>query len=147
MRRAILTGWLTAGILDITAASIWSGIYGRSPMRMLQGIAFGAFGPESLQMGWKSAAFGLFTHFLIALTATTLFVFASKALPWLAQHPFISGPLYGIVVYYFMQFVVIPLSRIPARPTPAKSLVIGLVIHMVCVGLPIALAASRNRDA
>ena len=53
---AILNAGAVAGAMDIAAASIQAWIAGRTPMRMLQGIAIGWFGRPSLQMGWTSAA-------------------------------------------------------------------------------------------
>jgi hypothetical protein len=50
------------------------------------------------------------------------------------------------VVYFVMNWIVVPLSAIPRgpfRPGLAATLV---VIHMFCVGLPIALATARFVD-
>ena len=46
------------------------------------------------------------------------------------------GLLYGIAVYFFMNLVVLPLSRVPHRPFVPSPVMIA--IHMLCVGLPIA---------
>jgi hypothetical protein len=42
-----------------------------------------------------------------------------------------------------MQFVVLPLSRLPARRFDPEGFAVQSVIHMFCVGLPIALAIRR----
>ncbi len=55
----------------------------------------------------------------------------------------ISGVLYGPAVYFFMQYVVIPLSAFTRRPFSLRLMVSGVVIHIICVGLPIALATRR----
>jgi uncharacterized membrane protein YagU involved in acid resistance len=56
----------------------------------------------------------------------------------------VSGLLYGIVVYFFMNLVVLPVSAFPHQVSfPISSLIIGLVVHMLCVGLPIALVVRR----
>lgn len=51
--------------------------------------------------------------------------------------------LFGIAVYCFMHYVVIPLSRIKRRPFDFVFDSIEIVEHMLLVGLPIALACRR----
>ena len=60
-----------------------------------------------------------------------------------------GGLLYGAVVYFFMYFVVLPLSAIYFKPSrELSSILLNSAGHMLLVGLPIALAAykfSNNR--
>ena len=66
-------------------------------------------------------------------------------MPALVRNPLTTGPLYGIVVYGVMNYVVIPLSRIGVRPMPPASIFVsGLIVHMFCIGYPIAWAARRG---
>jgi hypothetical protein len=53
------------------------------------------------------------------------------------------GLLYGIAVYTFMNFVVLPLSRVPPRTITPIGTTIGLLTIMFCIGLPIALVVRR----
>jgi len=54
------------------------------------------------------------------------------------------GLLYGFAVYLFMNSIVLPLSAFPHKIWPRFDVVlIGLVVHMLCVGLPIALTVRR----
>jgi hypothetical protein len=63
----------------------------------------------------------------------------------LARRPVPCGLLYGLFIYAFMNYVVIPLSAAPFRmPFPPPMLLSGLLVHLFLVGLPIALAASRR---
>src|SRR5258708_33505129 len=72
--RAILLGGLIAGILDISYACIFSYIRRRtSPVVILQSVASGALGRSAFEGGAKTAALGLFFHFLIATTAAAGF--------------------------------------------------------------------------
>jgi hypothetical protein len=64
-------------------------------------------------------------------------------LPALLRSPIIAGSLYGIVVFLLMNLVVLPLSAMPKRPVPAAVVVTQLLIHVLFVGLPISLSASR----
>ena len=90
------------------------------------------------------AAIGIALHFLIALTAAAVYVTASRRLPLLTNSPIVSGVIYGIAVYWFMQLIVLPLSAVPFKVSfTLQSVVIGLVVHVLCVGLPIAMAARR----
>jgi hypothetical protein len=143
--RAVLITGLVAGTLDITDAFVFSYLYrGVSPVRVLQSVAFGALGARSYSMGLLSATLGLFFHFLIALTATTLFYLASRRLSILLRHPFAFGALYGLTVYVFMYYVVMPLSKIGRTPTVTPvSLINQLSIHILGVGITIAYLLSR----
>jgi hypothetical protein len=141
---AILWGGLLAGILDISAAFIQYGLKGVSPVRILQSVASGLLGREARNGGLKSAALGLVCHFVIALGAAAVYYVASRFLPWLISQAIVCGMLYGVAVYFFMNLVVLPLSAFPNKITfPLGALVTGLLIHMFCVGLPIALAVRR----
>jgi hypothetical protein len=62
---------------------------------------------------------------------------------FLVERPVIAGLLYGVGVYAFMNFVVIPLSRVAQRPATVSGRIIGLLIIMFCIGLPIALIVRR----
>jgi hypothetical protein len=147
--RPILIGGLIAGTLDITYACIHTCIrLGWSPKRLLQSVAAGALGRDAaVAGGYKTAALGLAFHFLIALIAAAVYVLASRLLLFLITHPVISGILYGLCVYAFMNCVVLRLSAIHATTWPwsyPKSVLIGgLLIHMLGIGLPIALVARR----
>ena len=140
----IFLGGLIAGTLDLTAACVYSWLRASvSPIRVFQFIASGVLGTDSFTGGAKSAVLGVALHFLIATGATTIFYFASRAWFFLIEHPIVSGLLYGIPVYAFMNFVVLPLSQVTQRPQPMSSRLINLVILMFCIGLPIALIVRR----
>lgn len=142
--RAILWSGLTAGALDLTAALVQSSLRGRSPVSLLQSIASGLLGAGSFQGGAATAALGAVLHFLIAFAAATVYVMARRKLKWLVRRPVLSGLLYGVAVYLVMTYVVVPLSAAPFRlgATPS-GIATGLAIHMLCVGLPIALVSRR----
>jgi hypothetical protein len=114
---------------------------GARPVRLLQGIAAGILGPQAaFAGGWATALLGLLLEFFIATGAAVVYVLASRVLGFLTRRPALAGSLYGIAVYFFMQFVVL-LSRAIHRRFSLELTLIGIAIHMVCVGLPIAYAA------
>jgi hypothetical protein len=139
--KTILLGGLIAGTLDMTAACVQAWLRARtSPVRVAQFIASGAIGPQSFSGGTATALLGLAFHYLIATTATAVFYLASRRLRFLVQWPVPMGLLYGLLVYLFMNFVVLPLSAITQRAVPTlSSRAIAALIIMFCVGLPIAL--------
>src|SRR5262245_48490335 len=124
--KTILFGGLTAGIMDCLAATINAGLRGVSFSRVWQYVASGVLGRESYDYGWNSVILGLFFHFLIAFTATTVFYFLSRWYPILISKPFIFGPLYGIVVYFFMGYLVVPLSLVAKIPFTITGMLIGI---------------------
>lgn len=140
--RAILWGGGLAGVLDLIAALVLYGLRGAAPQRILQSIASGLLGRAAFEGGAATAALGTGLHFLIAFTAAAVYVAASRRIPLLVRRPVLCGLAYGVAVYLVMNWVVVPLTigRGPFRPGLAATLV---VIHMACVGLPIALAAAR----
>jgi uncharacterized membrane protein YagU involved in acid resistance len=146
--KSILVGGLIAGALDITYACVFFGIRNHvTPIRILQSVARGALGQQAFQGGLKTAALGLFFHFLIALTAATVYVIASRALRFMITHAVICGILYGLCVYLFMYGLVMRFSAIHSTTLPWvypwKVLIPNLLIHMFGIGLPIALVARR----
>jgi len=141
--KAIASAGTICGIMDITAALVVYGTMGAKPLRLLQGIAGGVLGPRTYQGGIATALLGLALHFAIAFGAATVFFIASRALRFLIDHAVLSGILYGIAVYFFMQRVVIPLSHANRNPFSLKFMIIGIVIHIFCVGLPIALSIRK----
>ena len=143
MRTAILMGGLLAGALDITAAFVVYGLRGATPLRILQSIASGLLGADAYKGGLATAALGLLLHFIIAVVAAAVYWAASRKLGVLVQRPVASGLLYGVAVYLFMNFVVLPLSAVARRPFVLELALVIVAVHMVCVGLPIALAVRR----
>lgn len=134
---------LLCGILDITAAFIVYGHYGLKPVPLLQGIAAGLLGQRAWEGGLATATLGLVCHFVIAFGAATVYFLMSRWSGFLLQHAVISGVLYGIAVYSFMNRIVVPLSNARKYPFSVKMMIIGVVIHIFCVGLPIALVIRR----
>jgi hypothetical protein len=129
--------------MDITAALIVYGYLGAKPMRLLQGIASGLLGPKAFEGGLATALLGLSCHFLIAFGAAATYSLASRGFRALLEHAVISGALYGVAVYFFMNRIVLPLSAAAKRPFSLKLMIIGVVIHIICVGLPISLTLRR----
>jgi hypothetical protein len=142
--RAILLAGLIAGTMDITAACVYAWLAGGAPpARVFQSVATGVLGRASYDGGAQTAALGLFLHFVIATGAAATYYAVSRVMTILVSRPVLSGVLYGVIVWAFMRYVVIPLSAATRRPLELKGAAIMIAIHMACVGLPIALAVRR----
>ena len=141
---AILLAGLAAGTLDITAAFIvYGNMFHVGPSRILHNVASGLLGREAYNGGLATAAVGLLCHFIIAFGAATVFFLLARAFPFLLHQPVLGGALYGIAVYFFMSRIVVPLSKVAKSPFSLKMMIIGIIIHIFCVGLPIALITRR----
>ncbi len=141
--RAVLWAGFACGVLDITAALVVYGFFGAKPVPLLQGIASGLLGSRAFQGGLATALLGLLCHFVIAFGAAAVYFAASRTIPFLIQNAILSGALYGVAVYFFMNRIVVPLSAAAKRPYSMKLMIIGVVIHIFCVGLPISLGVRR----
>jgi hypothetical protein len=139
--RAITYGTLAVGVLDLLDAFVFFGLRGVAPILIPQSIASGVLGRAAYDGGLGTAALGVLLHFFIAFGIVTTYVLASRRWPTLARRPFIYGPLYGILVYGVMNLIVVPLSAAVVGSKTLPVVVNGLLIHMLGVGLPGALAA------
>jgi hypothetical protein len=142
--RAIAWGGLLAGLGDITFAFVVNGLRGAGPVRVLQSVASGLLGEAAKEGGLAAAALGAVLHFLIAFIWAAVYWLAGRRLKVLVRHPVVCGLLYGFAVYAFMYLVVVPLSAAYFKPTFTPYTVsLNGAGHMLLVGLPIALAASK----
>ena len=146
-RRAI--AWVVlagavAATCDITYAILFYGWKGVAAQRILQSVASGLLGEAAFKGGAPVAALGLALHYGIAIVAAALFWGVGRRWRWLREEPVVTGLLYGIAIYAFMNFVVLPLSAYPFPMNfPLLRTATGLLVHMVGVGLPIALITRR----
>ena len=147
--RAILYGTLTVGTLDILDALIFFGLRGAPPIRIFQSIAAGLLGRDAARAGGLPTAFlGGFLHYFIAFGVVVTYYLASRKISLLTRRPWISGAVYGVLVYLFMNLVVLPLSATSGGggfPPPFAILLNGVLIHIFGVGLPSAFFARAAR--
>ncbi len=136
----ILCGGVIAGALDISYACLRGMMGGRPVARTLQSVASGLLGRAAFQGGWETALLGLFLHFVIAFGAAAAYYAVSQKLTILVGRAWLSGLLFGALVYLVMSLVVVPLSAAPFR---IRLQIPDLLVHMFFIGLPIALAVRR----
>ena len=142
--RAVLIGGSIAGALDILFAISFAAVNGRTPAWLLQTVATGLLGESAYAGGIPAAILGLAAHFGLSFLWAALFVAAASRLPQLVAKPVVAGPVFGILVFFAMRLVVLPLSAFPypvSFSQPGATL--DLLSHMFFFGLPIALAGAK----
>jgi hypothetical protein len=150
--RAILLGGLAVGTLDLIDAFIFFGMRsGARPMGILHSIAAGFMGRDAARAGGLSTAMlGLLAHYLVAFSIVTVYVVLSRAIPALRKQWVMSGLVFGVIAYFVMTWLVVPMSNAGNQQItfalPVMAVMInGILIHMLGVGLPAAYFASRIR--
>ena len=78
---------------------------------------------------------GMALHFFIACVWATVYYLASRKLPFLTEHPLISGVNFGVWVQLFMLLVVLPLARLHST---SPITIEGLLTKIILFGLPVA---------
>jgi hypothetical protein len=130
---AIGVGGLVAGSLDLTQACLLFG------WNIPHVIAAGLLGRQVIHGGTGTYLLGIALHYFIACSAAAIFYAASRKLRFLVEYPLICGLFFGAAVEEVMNLIVLPLSALHARgPYELQELILGLVVHMVVVGLPIS---------
>jgi len=143
MGRTIAMATLVAGALDILFAICLSLYFGRDPMDMLRYVASGPF-PPATGFGFAGSVLGLVVHFTLMAIMAAAFVILARGRTAILDTPMKSGVAYGLVTYVVMNWIVVPLRfHVPLPPKPL-SIATQLFAHIILVGIPIALIASRN---
>jgi hypothetical protein len=140
---AIFWGGLIAGVLDLIYATASVVLKGYPAIVLPQAIATGLLGAKSFQGGVPTAVLGIALEFLITFVAAAVYYGASRRLTFLTRQAVLWGLLYGIAIYFFMNFIVVPLSAAPKFKHTPVSIASDFVVHMVFIGLPMALAVRR----
>jgi hypothetical protein len=137
-----------AATLDLVYAIVRNALGGASPLWTLQLVASGWLGQDSFESGVPAGILGFVSHYGIVFVAAAIYYAVSRRVPVLRSRALLCGALFGVLVYLFMNFVVLPLSAFPLRLTYTAARVIeGFVSHALLVGAPIALAIRRSSPA
>ncbi len=140
----VLLGGLVAGSFDITyACTFWYLKRGVLPSRVFQSVASGLLGDASFTGGWRTAALGLALHYFIATSmAVTYYLFARR---WsdLWEKPFVYGPMYGVLLYGIMNYIVVPLSAANPGSRNLLWVLLSIAVHAFLIGTPCAIFARR----
>ena len=137
---------LIAGTLDITENLVFNAFRHITPVQIFQYIASGLTGAWAFHAGMESVALGVAIHYSIALFWTAVYYAASRSMVILIRRPVVCGLVYGAVVYLIMNFVVVPLTRVPhARAAMTlASRVSGVLALLFCIGVTVAVLVRRE---
>lgn len=136
--KAVLLGGIIAATLDIFAASA---MYSRSPEYILQSIAGGLLAKATFDGGMGSVALGAFLQEAMGILIAAIYVVVSKPVAALRSRWILLGLAFGVVIYFVMGCVVLPLSAWKTTPhfTLAKffkevpaMLLFGLIVTFFC---------------
>jgi hypothetical protein len=137
MKTSIYAG-LIAGTIDIVAACSINMI---GPGPILRFIASGLLGAPLPHETWVYCL-GLGLQWMMSIIIAAIFVIAATKIPALLRRWIAAGIAYGIVVYFVMTFVVVPLSRAKSGHVTMSSFVENL-LAMILFGLIVAYVAHR----
>ncbi len=135
---AIGVGGGIAGTLDLLQACI---LFGWDIPLVIAG---GLLGRDAFHGGAGTYVLGVVLHFFIACSAAAIYYGASRKLDFMTEHPLVCGLFFGAAVEDVMRLIVLPLSALHSRgPYKLHDLILGLLVHMVVVGLPISFSVRR----
>lgn len=85
--------------------------------------------------------FGALFHFIIAYSFTIAFFLIYPHVRLIAKNRFLTGLFYGLIIWAAMNLIVVPQTKIGARPFVLKNALIAAVILIVAIGIPLSYFA------
>lgn len=140
--QAVLLGGLIAGTIDIGAAAIINHV---SPYIILQAIAGGVLGKDSFHEGVPAAVLGLLLQWAMSLLIAWIFVVAARRLPGLKRYWLPAGLAYGVLIFFVMNYVVVPLSALRHTPHFTAARFIENMLAMLLFGAIVAYFCARAK--
>ena len=142
MLKPIALATLISGTLDILLAMILTVLYGREIGNMLRYVASGPF-PGAMEMGPGGAVLGLLVHFALMAIMATAFVLLVRWRPVLLETPWRTALAFGVITYFAMNWLVVPLRFGAPLPPKTISIVTQLFAHIVLVAIPFTFITRR----
>lgn len=142
MLRPIAIATAISGTLDILFAMILTLAFGRHIPDMLRFVASGPF-PAATEWGTRGAILGLVVHFTLMTIMATIFVLVARTRPVLLETPWRTALAYGVITYFAMNWLVVPLRFHTPLPPKNLSIVTQAFAHIVLVGIVFAFVARR----
>ena len=133
------------GLADLAYALLAAWLLGESALGTLGRVAAGPFGDAALGWGMGGAVLGIAVHFSLMAAWTGVGLALAQATILGEATPWKAGTLYGLALYMVMYGLVLPWSFGVPFPNPDRlHLAIGLVPHVLFVGLPVFILARRR---
>jgi len=142
MLKPIALATLISGTLDILLAMILTVLYGREIGNMLRYVASGPF-PGAMEMGPGGAVLGLLVHFALMAIMATAFVLLVRWRPVLLETPWRTALAFGVITYFAMNWLVVPLRFGTPLPPKTISILTQLFAHIVLVAIPFTFITRR----
>jgi hypothetical protein len=142
MWKPVALATLVSGTLDILFAMILTSFYGREIPNMLRYVASGPV-PSAMEMGSSGAALGLLVHFSLMAIMATAFMLLVRWRPVLLETPWRTALAFGVVTYFAMNWLVVPLRFGTPLPPKTVSIATQLFAHIVLVAIPFTFIARR----
>jgi hypothetical protein len=150
---AVLLGGIIAATIDIFAASI---ISSRSPAYIMQVIAGGLLAEATFDGGMGTMVLGAILQWVMGVLIAAIYVVVSKFIPALRRRWILSGLAYGVVIFFVMNYVVLPLSAWKSMPhftlvrfaaNMAAMLLFGLIVAFLCRRLSVSAPPAQGETA
>jgi uncharacterized membrane protein YagU involved in acid resistance len=135
---AILLGGFVAGIIDIGAAAL---INSASVPVILKAIASGVLGKASFKLGMEAESLGVLLQWAMSILIAAIFVVTASRVTLLKRQWLAAGLAYGVVVFFVMNYVVVPLSAIGRVPHFTAARFMENMLAMLLFGVIIAFFA------
>jgi outer membrane lipoprotein SlyB len=136
----IVLGGIVAATIDIGAACL---ITGRSVIFILHTIAGGLLGKASYSGGMRTALFGLVLQELMGVIIAAIYAAAARVMPPLRRHWIAGGLAYGVIIFFVMNYVVVPLSAWKHVPHFTAPKFLANLAAMLLFGLIVAFFVRR----
>jgi hypothetical protein len=135
--RIALLGGFVIGSADLVFARTYWNSKGVTMMDILHSIARGVYGKESYALGIKSAVVGALAHYFIATCVVAAYLLLAALMTTLVRRPIASGAIFGVLLYFFMNLVVLPLSAagLPSftdRTWVAWNIAVHIAFGLIC---------------
>lgn len=144
IRTAIVAGIVAGIVIDLYLYLVTVLPGGGTPIAMWQYVASTLLGANRA-IAFTSpvyAVLGLLVHFIVSIGWAGGYGYLAQQHPFMNQRWLISGLIYGLVVYFFMQLLLLGSGNFAWPPTPL-GWVIPIVGHMVFFGVPLACLTAR----
>jgi len=143
--RALAYGASAIGVIDFLYPTLFALANGRPWYRPWQSVASAVLGPSAGTGGYASALLGVFLHFAVATCVMSVYLIASRWLPVLRQRTLLCGLAFGLIAFFVMNRVVVPLTLIGRHPLVWTTFNVGgLLVHIFLLGPAAAYFAGRT---
>lgn len=136
---------ILCGLADLAYAMLAAQLLGDGATATLLRVAAGPFGDAALGWSMGGAVVGVVVHFALMAAMTAVGLTLARESIFGEVAPWKAGTLYGLAVYMVMYGLVLPWRFGVPFPNPDRlRLAIGLLPHVLFVGLPIFILARRR---